>query len=570
MLDLTSLSKSIEEFRRRGQLGPDPLAALYRDRRSEWSLYAPLLSDAEMEALRSYIFCYTSLPETPTDPPVQTRNLIAGEWKTKKQTAVLPAHFDRRVRLVEIPDSNAPEVEEAVGAAWAFWSSLEWANETLQYRKWVVKNFSRLLHYFREECVQEIRHQIPKTQLEAQKDFWEAKRAVDHMEGAADKAMQGDLVPTMIEGHTYWKNEYIPAGPAAIITPMNFIYGIPGIQMVGCYLSGSPFIFKGHSGAAITNTTLVRMWLVAGADPRVAQKVEGFGHKVGSLPIDPRIRVVSITGSDKTAAAIQGDRGLGRLWFEGGGCNWAWIDDGYSDDDLAGIAKRLTYSFLSLSTHKCTSLHGVAASPKTLGRLVSLMEREIDRWQVADPRTTEAAEVIGPIMTHKAATLDNILRAAEQAGVPIIRRGGRVSEGAYAQNAEVVRPAILGPARPGTRVRCDWDGKGEREFDLTTEEFFLPILVTMEASFDGFLRFSLFHNPHDLATAIYTRDDRKLYRARQTIGGMLKENDGTDSALEWEAFGASGVGSSGNTGVGDAESTIRMFCRAQKGRHVVF
>jgi len=43
---------------------------------------------------------------------------------------------------------------------------------------------------------------------------------------------------------------------------------------------------------------------------------------------------------------------------------------------------------------------------------------------------------------------------------------------------------------------------------------------------------------------------------------MLNENDGTDSALEWEAFGASGVG--------DAASTIRVFCREQKGRRVVF
>jgi hypothetical protein len=70
--------------------------------------------------------------------------------------------------------------------------------------------------------------------------------------------------------------------------------------------------------------------------------------------------------------------------------------------------------------------------------------------------------------------------------------------------------------------------------------------------------------------SIWTRDDAKLVRGRRTLGGMLKENDGTDSALEWEEFGASGIGESGNTGVGDAETTIAMFCRKQKGRHFVF
>ena len=570
MLNVKTLSRSIEEFNRRGQTGPDPLAALYRDRRSEWSLFAALLSDAEIEALRPYVFCYERLPESPSDAPVPIRNFIDGEWRTAKKTAVMNALFDRRVRLAEIPNSNAPEVAAAVSTAWAHWTSLEWADEVLQYRKWVIKNFSRLLHYFREECLREIRYQIPKTRLEAEKDFWEGKRAADHLEGAADKAMQGKLIPTMIEGHTYWTNEYIPAGPSAIITPMNFIYGIPAIQLVGCYLAGSPLIFKGHPFAALTNTTLTRMLLAAGAEPRSVQKLEGFGSGVHSLPADRRIVVASVTGSVNTARSIQRDRGLGKLWFEGGGCNWTWVDDGYGDDEIARIANRLAYSVLALSTHKCSGLHGVAGSPKMLSRLVPAIDREIESWSIEDPRKTEAALVIGPLMVHKAQTTENILQAAEGAGVPVVRRGGRITEGAYAQHAEVVAPSILGPVKPGTRVKCDWDGKGEREFDLTTEEFFQPILTTMEASFEEFLRFSLFHNPHDLITSIYTRDDEKLYRARQTLGGMLKENDGTDSALEWEAFGASGVGESGNTGVGDAERTIRMFCRAQKGRHVVF
>jgi acyl-CoA reductase-like NAD-dependent aldehyde dehydrogenase len=88
-------------------------------------------------------------------------------------------------------------------------------------------------------------------------------------------------------------------------------------------------------------------------------------------------------------------------------------------------------------------------------------------------------------------------------------------------------------------------------------------------SLDEFIRFSLTVNPHDLATSLWTRDDAKIQRARRTLAGMLKENDGTDSALEWEEFGASGIGESGNTGVGDAETTIAMFCRRQKGRHFV-
>jgi acyl-CoA reductase-like NAD-dependent aldehyde dehydrogenase len=90
------------------------------------------------------------------------------------------------------------------------------------------------------------------------------------------------------------------------------------------------------------------------------------------------------------------------------------------------------------------------------------------------------------------------------------------------------------------------------------------------ASFEDFIKFALLTNHHDLACSLWTRDDAKIQRARRIIGGMLKENDGTDSAMDWEEFGASGIGDSGNMGVGDAEATVGNFSRRQKGRHVVF
>jgi acyl-CoA reductase-like NAD-dependent aldehyde dehydrogenase len=87
--------------------------------------------------------------------------------------------------------SREDDCRFAIDRAHAFWTSLEWAKRGLAYRKHVVKNFSRLLRHFYEECLDELRQQTPKTRLEADKDFWEAKRAADHLEGNAEKAMRG-------------------------------------------------------------------------------------------------------------------------------------------------------------------------------------------------------------------------------------------------------------------------------------------------------------------------------------------------------------------------------------------
>lgn len=562
----------VSEFVRRDGTGCDPFAAIYAEQRRQWSLFSTLISEADIETLRPYIFTYKKLPESSDDEPIPSLNFIDGQWQAAASGAfaVMPALFDRRVKLSRLARSGPADVEKAVTAGHTFWRSLEWANETLCYRKWVVKNFSRILNYFVEDCLQEIRHQIPKTRIEAEKDFWEAKRSADHLEGSAEQVMQARQFPSMIEGHNYWKNYYLPAGLAAILTPMNFIYGIPVIQMIGCYLAGAPFVFKGHPFAAITNTTLVRMLLTAGADPRSIQKLEGFGKEVTTLTADPRVAIVSVTGSEETAKQIQRNRGLRPLRFEGGGCNWCWVDDKFSEPQLQKIVGRLTFSKLALSSHKCTTLHGVAASRPTLDRLAALFSIEFDKWEIADPRKTDNPRVIGPVMVHKAMNVDRIRDGVAKAGVRVVRVGGEFVGTDYARHAAVASPLILFNVKPDTTITINWDGKGERTCKLASTKLFLPVLCLMEANFDAFLDFCLFENPHDLATSIYSLDDIKLQRARTLLGGMFKENDGTDSAMEWEDFGASGTGDSGNSGVGDAEATIGIFCRKQKGRHVVF
>ena len=264
------LSAAISAFNAAGQVGPDPLGSVYAERRKQHSLFSNLLSDQDLEALRPYLFCHGgNIAQRPGDRPTRVTNLIAGAWSlpAKGEMAVLQSLADRRIPLMEVPASTQEDVEKAVAAATAAWKSLSWAQEVFTYRKHVVKNWSRMLDYFTEDCLREIRQQIPKTRLEAQKDFFEAKRAADHLEGSAEAAIQGELLPPMTEGHTYWRNAYLPAGVSVIISPMNFIYGIPGIHLIGAYLAGVPFIYKGHPFAALSNTTMVRMLLAAGADP---------------------------------------------------------------------------------------------------------------------------------------------------------------------------------------------------------------------------------------------------------------------------------------------------------------
>ena len=246
-----------------------------------------------------------------------------------------------------------------------------------------------------------------------------------------------------------------PASVCSLITPMNFIYGIPGIQLVACYLSGSPLIFKGHPFAAITSTTLVKMLLAAGADPRAVHKIEGFGGDVSPIVRDERIAVVSVTGSVETAQKLQSARGVRPVRFEGGGCNWAWIDDGFSDADLEKIAVRLAYAKLGFGAHKSHEPARNCGEPSDARpHRASHRRRRCAATEIADPRNANATEakVVSPLMVHKAATVTSIQEAARAAGVSVLLEGGKVTGSPYADHAEVAAPVVLSRIGADARV----------------------------------------------------------------------------------------------------------------------
>src|SRR2546427_1506633 len=93
------LKSALRSFNERGQLGPDPLAARYAERRAGYSLFSRMLSDADIEALRPYLFCYTELPPR---RKLTIRNFIGGEWRgppSRGHRAPTPPPAQRPARL---------------------------------------------------------------------------------------------------------------------------------------------------------------------------------------------------------------------------------------------------------------------------------------------------------------------------------------------------------------------------------------------------------------------------------------------------------------------------------------
>ena len=106
------LKERVRAFNERGQLGPDPLGERYAERRAGYSLFAPMMSDADIEALRAYIFCYRELPPR---NKLMVRNYVAGEWRAPAsgEHATMTCPADKRVQLFDVPARGTDSISKA-------------------------------------------------------------------------------------------------------------------------------------------------------------------------------------------------------------------------------------------------------------------------------------------------------------------------------------------------------------------------------------------------------------------------------------------------------------------------
>src|SRR3954464_10986552 len=130
------LRSGIRAFNEKGQLGADPLAARYADRRAAYSLFARQMSEADIDALRPYLFCCAEkgIAQKPGEAKkAVVRNFIAGEWRAAAsgEHAEIASPADRRVKLFDVPASGKQDVEAALAFGDQVWKSLAWADEGL-------------------------------------------------------------------------------------------------------------------------------------------------------------------------------------------------------------------------------------------------------------------------------------------------------------------------------------------------------------------------------------------------------------------------------------------------------
>lgn len=369
----------------------------------------------------------------------------------------------------------------------------------------------------------------------------EVRRAVETFQFAADEArrLHGETVPLDAAQTGAGKIGYfvrVPVGVVAAITPFNFPLNLVAHKVAPAIAAGCPLLLKPNPQTPLTALRLAELLAEAGL-PEGALSVLIGGADIGRLMTsDPRVSMVTFTGSVPVASAIAQTVGLRRATYELGG-NAATIVD--ETADLGSLIDKVVTGAFAYSGQVCISIQRIYVQRAKFDEFRDLFMTRTERLILGDP-LDERTE-IGPLISDAAAArIGAWLEEAKAGGAAVLTGGMR--------DGRMFQPTVLTGVSPAMKVIC--------------EEVFGPVVSLIPYDeFDEAL--ALVNNsPFGLQTGVFTRDLNRALQAVQKldVGGVII-NDSPTFRVDQMPYGGnklSGVGREGPRFAVEDMTTLKM------------
>ncbi|MEE2758282.1 MAG: aldehyde dehydrogenase family protein [Myxococcota bacterium] len=342
--------------------------------------------------------------------------------------------------------------------------------------------------------------------LEAGKPIRDARgevaRLIDTFRFAAAESVRttGQVMDMEISARTagysgLWKR--VPIGPVSFITPFNFPLNLVAHKIAPAIAMGCPFVLKPASltpiGALLIGEILAETGLPDGAFSIMPCDRES----AGAFTTDPRLKLLSFTGSADVGWQLKSQSGKKRVILELGG-NAACIVD--RDWDLDDAATRILRGAFYQSGQSCIGVQRVLIHEQIYHELKTKLVDGANQLLVGDPRHESTS--IGPLITeNEAIRVERWITEAQDAGARL----------------------LCGGQRDGAFVNATFMENVPRHVRLYREEVFGPVaLLTPFSDFEDAIN-EVNDSRFGLQAGVFTRD---LYKAQQAwdaldVGGVI-------------------------------------------------
>jgi len=367
---------------------------------------------------------------------------INGEWIESKNYSQLLSPYSQKV-IAEIPMATEEETDFAIESAYRAREVM--AKMPAHQRSFILEKLSRLLEERAEEAAVIIALEAAKPIATAR---GEVARTIQTYKIAAEEAkrIHGETIPLDAapggEGRVgYTVRE--PLGVIGAITPFNFPMNLVAHKVGPAIASGNTIVLKPASQTPMSSLFLAELLQEAGLPAGALNVVTGGGRVVGDkLVTDPRVAMVTFTGSPGVGIGIRNKAGLKRVTLELGSNAAVIIDKGV---DIDKIIARCVFGAFANQGQVCISLQRVYAHEDVYEAFVEKFIEATNKLKIGDPLdpATDVSALISPNDVQR--TLEWI-EEAKKAGATIAT-GGK-AEG------NILYPTVILNADTCLKVSC--------------------------------------------------------------------------------------------------------------------
>ncbi|MDX2078486.1 MAG: aldehyde dehydrogenase family protein [bacterium] len=438
--------------------------------------------------------------------------------------------------IATVPDATQADVADAIARAYAMRG--EFANMPAHRKASILGRISALIEAQADDLAKLIASESGKPLKYAK---GEVMRAGETFLFASDVArnVHGESFSMDSARGGMGKFAYtmrVPIGVVGAITPFNFPLNLVAHKVAPAIAVGCPIVLKPAPTTPLTAKRLAEIIKEAGLPSGLFSVVTGDGDVGAWFTSDPRIAMISFTGSDVVAEKISRVVGLRKAVYELGGNAAVIVDE---SANLRGLADKIAIGAFAYSGQVCISVQRAFIHSTHYEKLKSELIARAEKLKLGDPQDpqTDISVMISPSVHERvSAWIEEAV-----AGGAIVLTGGNVID-------NIFTPTVL--------ENVPFSAK------LIQKEAFAPVVCLIP--FDDFDEAIRMVNDSDygLQVGVFTNDLKHMMTASEQleVGGVII-NDTPIFRVDNMPYGGvkrSGVGREGARYAAEEMTTTKL------------